>query len=305
MPMSRYKLIASLAITLALCLGSPVFGENRATSTSASDLQKELEGELKSHLQHLPSIKVSDAVQRPPATKPPRKKPPQASQSVLWYWINVQVADRPGCIALDEEPLNSLARHFGSASMRVIQDVKHREGRIMVVEVQTPSGPEAFGYATSESICNRVRTATLAATKDIVANQSKNAQLFRLEPADVAKVRIEDPDVFCAGDLCSTKLDNFIRFRGERICRADITFSANQENHSAGCTISAGDAQRIITILRDSLGMAAMSERSIPPTRSTHYVWDDGPLKIELVRFWGASTQGIPLNSWSISVSRN
>ncbi len=161
-----------------------------------------------------------------------------------------------------------------------------------------------YVYATSDSICNRIRTAALAATKDIKARQSKSAQFFQLEPADLAKVRLKDPAVICAGDMCTTKHDNFIRFQRERICLADISFSSNPATPSAGCTVTAVHAQRVMASLRNSIGAPAMAEKSIPQTRSTHYVWNDGPLKVEFVHFWGSSIQGIPLNNWSISVSR-
>lgn len=111
----------------------------------------------------------ADSRKSPPAAKPKSVVPPQVPPRPRWYWVNVQVADRPGCIPLNEEPLSSLASHFGTASMRVVQDAKHAEGRIMSIEVQTRTGPEAYVYATSESICNRIRTAALAATKDIKA----------------------------------------------------------------------------------------------------------------------------------------
>lgn len=246
----------------------------------------------------------ADSRKSPPAAKPKSVVPPQVPPRPRWYWVNVQVADRPGCIPLNEEPLSSLASHFGTASMRVVQDAKHAEGRIMSVEVQTRTGPEAYVYATSESICNRIRTAALAATKDIKASQSKSAQFFQLEPSDLAKVRLKDPAVFCAGDMCTTKHDDFIRFQGERICLADISFSSNPATPSAGCTVTAVQAQRVMATLRNSIGAPAMAEKSIPPTRSTHYVWNDGPLKVEFMHIWGSSIQGIPLNNWSISVSR-
>jgi hypothetical protein len=245
-----------------------------------------------------------DSQKSPPATSPRRVSPPLVPQSQRWCWVNIQVSDRPGCIPLNEEPLNSLASHFGTASMRVVQDAKHSEGRIMTVEVQTRTGPEAYVYATSESICNRIRTAALAATKDIKSSQSKNAQFFQLEPADLAKVRVKDPSVFCAGDLCTTKHDDFIRFQGQKICQTDIMFSPNPSEQSSGCKVSSSDAQRIMTTLRNALGAPALQEKSIPPTRSTHYVWNDGPLKVEFAHFWGSNIHGHPLNSWSISVSR-
>lgn len=115
-----------------------------------------------------------------------------AEQFSGWYWVNTARPNEPHCVPLDEDPLSSLWRTFGSASIRVLQRSEDASGRLMVVEVQTPTESPRFAYATTLSACTRMRKALAEVDRRVTERQAQRRS--NVAPPDaLPEVRLSRP----------------------------------------------------------------------------------------------------------------